>query len=128
MATDKKYTDRVNGKATTAKTATKTTTAHNAEQAQGLIQEQVGKAKNALKNQIKQEIVGGAIKEAFAELAQGDFGDIASQYLNVISDFTESIESTSLAIEAYEYQPNFLLTGSEQKSESEQKEVVLLDA
>lgn len=125
MATDKKYTDRVNGNGKTATKATKTTTQSNAEQTQNLIGEQVNKAKTALKNNIKREIVGGAVREAFAELAQGDFGD-ATEYLNIISDFTESIESSSLAIEAYECS-NFLLSPSSQKSESELKEVVLME-
>lgn len=130
-STDSKINERMSNKYSKSAskangTGKKTTTAQNAEQAQTLIGEQVGKAKTALKNQIKQEIVGGAIKEAFAELAAGDFGDIACQYLEVISDFTESLETSTLAIEAYENQSNFLLNPSEQRSESELKEVVLL--
>lgn len=129
---DKKHTAKygtgsANTTNTTGKTSKTATTAHNAEQTQNLIGEQVSKAKTALKNNIKREIVGGAVREAFAELAAGDFGD-ASEYLDIISDFTESIESSSLAIEAYECKGNFLLEGSSQKSESEQNEVVLLDA
>lgn len=128
---DKKYTEKYsngNGKASAGANAGKgkTTTQVNAESTQSLIQEQVNSAKNALKNNMKREIIGGAIRECFAELAQGDFGD-ASAYLDIISDFTESIESNSLAIEAYECKGNFLLNASEMKSESELKEVVILE-
>lgn len=104
------------GKSTSAKssnTGEKSKASQRADAAGQTINDKVDGVAENLKESIKAQIVSKALRGAFEDLANGDFGEIGEKYFTAFEDATSNFYQTSTGELEAELDPKFLLNSSD---------------
>ena len=116
---DKKYTEKYssNAKAGAGFKANPQQgfTGNNAQQTQASMEEMMKSAGEQWGENLKNILVSSAISKVFGDIAQGNYGEIGNNYIDVLNAFSEGIEASNMALIASENNVNFLPAGSEIK-------------
>ncbi|MGB3205208.1 MAG: hypothetical protein WBB28_09485 [Crinalium sp.] len=115
---DRKAAEKVkaatNGKSTASNGSTRASERTN--EAGRNFSDRVDGAADNLKQSIKAQIVAKAVKGAFEDLANGDFGEIGEQYFDAFEQATSGFRDNTFEELQAELDPKFLLNSSDLSS------------
>jgi len=127
---DKKYTDKYagngNGKASQKKATD--VSGSNAQKGFGTLEQTMRDMGEQLGDNLTNVMVATALSKVFSNLANGDYGTVGNNYIDVLQAFSEGIESSNLALLASENTTNFLPAGSNPVPENQSLTVSKLDS
>ena len=82
--------------------ASNSTSASNAETCKNSLSELTVSAQRKFADSFKNQVVGGGISLAFAEMADGNYGEYSESVLNSVTQFIDCLEQDVISLQAEE--------------------------